>query len=417
MKDRREAKGNKARKRRKKVISKFERELKKLECSMNYLGVIGSGNRSGRGGELNFGDAGNGRSKKEDFWGELGAIKGLWADPCSGLNNLAFSRLDPFLVFDTWESHFSGVIQCILPKPVSDHSPILLDGVAVRTRPIPLDLKRWNKDVFGNVSFKKDVAFNEIGFWDAKEREGFLTTEEADAKRQALGDYRLKIDREFFEHIGLKEGIVRAYSSILFEPPYWRPSINTLDFKVLDVAEVVGLESCLQMRSEFGEKQANSYCSVDQVEELISVCGCKVSTLPSTYLRLPLGAPFRSVAVWDWVEERKFKGFPWGGEGLVKKIYLVKRSTMCLEESKGGLAIQRLSLLNKVFLYKWIWRFATKRCAFWTQVIKGKYGEEECGWWSGEVRDGYRVGLWKSITKEQSTFLGHFSFMVGNGRR
>ena len=101
----------------------------------------------------------------------------------------------------------------------------------------------------------------------------------------------------------------------------------------------------------------------------------------------------------------------------MKKIYLVKRSTMCLEESKGGLAIQRLSLLNKVFLYKWIWRFATKRCAFWTQVIKGKYGEEECGWWSGEVRDGYRVGLWKSITKEQSTFLGHFSFMVGNGRR
>ena len=149
----------------------------------------------------------------------------------SGLNNLAFSRLDPFLVFDTWESHFDGVIQCILPKPISDHSPILLDGVAVRNRPIPFrfenmqlkvegfknlvkgwwsryhfprsfsfilaskhkslksDLKRWNKDVFGNVSFKKDVAFNEIGFWDAKEREGFLTTEEADAKRQALGDY------------------------------------------------------------------------------------------------------------------------------------------------------------------------------------------------------------------------------------
>lgn len=50
MKDGREAKGNKARKRRKKVISKFERELKKLECSMNYLGVTGNGNGSGKGG-------------------------------------------------------------------------------------------------------------------------------------------------------------------------------------------------------------------------------------------------------------------------------------------------------------------------------------------------------------------------------
>ena len=29
-----------------------------------------------------------------------------------------------------------------------------------------------------------------------------------------------------------------------------------------------------------------------------------VGTLPSTYLGLPLGAPFRSVLVWDGLEER-----------------------------------------------------------------------------------------------------------------
>ena len=50
-------------------------------------------------------------------------------------------------------------------------------------------LKRWNKDVFDNVSFKKDVAFNEISFWDAKDREGLFTFEEADARRRAFGDY------------------------------------------------------------------------------------------------------------------------------------------------------------------------------------------------------------------------------------
>ena len=50
-------------------------------------------------------------------------------------------------------------------------------------------------------------------------------------------------------------------------------------------------------------------------------------------------------------------------------------------------------------------------------MIRRKYGEEEGGWWFGEVRDGYGVGLWKSIMKEQNTLLGHFSFVVGNERR
>ena len=63
------------------------------------------------------------------------------------------------------------------------------------------------------------------------------------------------------------------------------------------------------------------------------------------------------------------------------------------------------------------WRFANERDAFWTKVISGKYKEEEGGWWSCEVRDGYGVELWKSIRKERNTFLGHLSFMVGNGRR
>ena len=34
------------------------------------------------------------------------------------------------------------------------------------------------------------------------------------------------------------------------------------------------------------------------------VLNIKVGTLPSTYLGLPLGAPFRSVLVWDGLEER-----------------------------------------------------------------------------------------------------------------
>ena len=38
------------------------------------------------------------------------------------------ARLDRFLVLDNWEVHFGNVAQTILPKPLSDHFPILLVG-------------------------------------------------------------------------------------------------------------------------------------------------------------------------------------------------------------------------------------------------------------------------------------------------
>ena len=43
---------------------------------------------------------------------------------------------------------------------------------------------------------------------------------------------------------------------------------------------------------------------VENTEALAADLGCKVRSLPSTYLGLLLGAPHRSVAVWDGVKER-----------------------------------------------------------------------------------------------------------------
>ena len=54
-----------------------------------------------------------------------------------GRNNCAKSRLDRFLFSSVWENRFSGVVQCILPRPVSDHFPILLDGGGIRSGPTP----------------------------------------------------------------------------------------------------------------------------------------------------------------------------------------------------------------------------------------------------------------------------------------
>ncbi|RVW97629.1 hypothetical protein CK203_027994 [Vitis vinifera] len=55
-----------------------------------------------------------------------------------------------------------------------------------------------------------------------------------------------------------------------------------------------------------------------------------------------------------------------------------------LNAKDGRLWVKCLSTLNKALLYKWSWRFANEKEAFWNQVIKGKYGKERGGWCSQE---------------------------------
>ena len=65
-----------------------------------------------------------------------------------GLNRQTMSRLDRFLVSEDWESRFSGVVQSTLPRPVSDHYPILLDERGVRRGLVPF--------CFENMWLKKE---------------------------------------------------------------------------------------------------------------------------------------------------------------------------------------------------------------------------------------------------------------------
>ena len=103
----------------------------------------------------------------------------------------------------------------------------------------------------------------------------------------------------------------------------------------------------------------------------------------------------------------------WGGGALEKKPHLVRWSLVCLEKSNGGLGVKCLSILNKALLCKWSWRFAIEREAFWNQVIRGKYGEEQGGWCSKEARG----VLWKSLRKDWDVVRSRLFFVVGNGQR
>ncbi|RVX19594.1 hypothetical protein CK203_005130 [Vitis vinifera] len=62
------------------------------------------------------------------------------------------------------------------------------------------------------------------------------------------------------------------------------------------------------------------------------------------------------------------RDFLWGGRALERKPHLFGWGLVCLDKNKGG----------------------------WG----GKFGEEQGGWCSKEVRGGYGVGLWKTIRRE-----------------
>ena len=71
---------------------------------------------------------------------------------------------------------------------------------------------------------------------------------------------------------------------------------------------------------------------VENIDDLALDFGCRVGSLPSTYLGLPLGAPFKSVTVWDGVKERFRRRLAmWKRQYLSKggKVTLI-RSTVAL---------------------------------------------------------------------------------------
>ncbi|RVW53555.1 hypothetical protein CK203_092413 [Vitis vinifera] len=107
--------------------------------------------------------------------------------------------------------------------------------------------------------------------------------------------------------------------------------------------------------------------SVENAEELVAAIGCKVGSLPTTYLGLPLGVPHRSLAVWEGVEER------------MRKNWLDGRANTFPKEGK---------------------------------VWGGARGLEFKG-----SKGGYGVGLWKTLRKEWDVVRSRLFFVVGNGHR
>ncbi|RVW77035.1 Guanine nucleotide exchange factor SPIKE 1 [Vitis vinifera] len=146
--------------------------------------------------------------------------------------------------------------------------------------------------------------------------------------------------------------------------------------------------------------------SVENAEVLASELGCKVGSLPSTYLGLPLGAPHKSVVVWDGVEER-----------MRKRLALWKRQFIL----RGGdsLSFGALWLACRFILWPYCVNGAgalrLKEILFGNLLSARSMGKKKEG--GSLVRLGKAMGwgLWKEIRKEGVLLLKTFSFTVGDG--
>ncbi|RVW12719.1 putative ribonuclease H protein [Vitis vinifera] len=153
---------------------------------------------------------------------------------------------------------------------------------------------------------------------------------------------------------------------------------------------------------------------IKSLEDVVSMMGCRVRKLPTSYLGLPLGAFFKSSRVCARLEKIQ-RDFLWGGSALEKKPHLVNWSLVYTDKKEGGLGIRRLVALNKALLGKWSWRFAIERESFWKQVIINKFGLEKGGWCSSS-KERLWCGVWKAIRKEWEGIRCRSHFIVENGR-
>ncbi|RVX22106.1 putative sugar phosphate/phosphate translocator [Vitis vinifera] len=170
---------------------------------------------------------------------------------------------------------------------------------------------------------------------------------------------------------------------------------------------------------------------VEEMEEMAAELGYKVGSMPSVYLRLPLGPPNKSTAMWDGVEEKmrrrlahwKHQYISKGGRLILIKSTMASMSLYQMslfrmpKERKGGLGLRKLVPLNKALLGKWIWRFACEKENMWKQVLLAKYGQEGFGWMTKKANGTFGVGVWKEILKEKDWCWENMAFTMGNGTK
>ncbi|RVW40573.1 LINE-1 retrotransposable element ORF2 protein [Vitis vinifera] len=339
---------SKIRKRREKIHSKglleksrFERELKRLECSVNYEGDSKKkGSFQGKGMQMMkqkvdlfciqetkiqlmfesvVRSLGSGRFLEWKALNACGSVGGMlicwdkefwscwsgrWGSSLypadlklwrmggnqRNLGGALVSRCDFNITLAQGERNrqgritsamrsFSRVCQRRLPRPISDHFPVLLEGGSWSKGPAPFRFENmwfkvegfkelirnwWQETVeFGNLESNKEAAMQQVDFWDRVEEERSLSMEESACKKEAKEAYakwvdwkrliggrranhmdRIKINGiTMTEERDVREGIVKAFKQQFSESPEWKADIGGLSFNQICVQEAEMLET------------------------------------------------------------------------------------------------------------------------------------------------------------------------------
>ncbi|RVW43975.1 putative mitochondrial protein [Vitis vinifera] len=157
---------------------------------------------------------------------------------------------------------------------------------------------------------------------------------------------------------------------------------------------------------------------VENAELLAAELGCKVGSLPSTYLGLPLGASHKSVKVWDGVEERMRKKFAlWKRQFIFKggRITFIRSTLASMPTYLMSLLCMprvvklRLEKIQRDFL--WGGGVLEKR----PHLVNTKYRIERGGWSTRGAREGHGVRLWKETNKEDAWVVDYWDPMGEEG--
>ena len=124
-------------------------------------------------------------------------------------------------------------------------------------------------------------------------------------------------------------------------------------------------EACLRLIINLEKSELILVGRVHVIEDLALELGCKVGGLPSCYLGLPLGAPFKSAAVWDGVEER-----------FQKRLAMWKRQYI----SKGGRLTLIRSTLSSMPIY-----FMSLFCLLRKVRLRLEKIQRDCLWGGGAL--------------------------------
>ncbi|KAE8735716.1 Replication factor C subunit 1 [Hibiscus syriacus] len=115
--------------------------------------------------------------------------------------------------------------------------------------------------------------------------------------------------------------------------------------------------------------------------------------------------------------------FLWREEPTKKRIHWVNWKTVCQPYEEGGLGVLDLSLVNRVLLGKWVWKFANEKKSQWKKMLCCKHNVSNLSLKISKAVSHQDSWIWRGILNnyEKNDEIGdclrsNSKIQVGNGR-